>query len=101
MSKDDTIKAVAGDIEAKLPTNFDMEFAQLKYPVLWEESMNTVLCQELIKFNILLSLMRDSLVNIQKAVKGLVVMSLELEESGNQLLSIALLHCGRRDLIRL
>ena len=85
MSKDEIIQTVASGIEGKLPENFDMEFAQLKYPVLWEESMNTVLCQELIKFNILLSLMKSSLKNVQKAVKGLVVMSLELEGLGNQL----------------
>lgn len=85
MSKDDTISAVAADIASKTPPNFDMEFAQLKYPVVWEESMNTVLCQELIRFNGLLSRMRSSLANIQKAVKGLVVMSAELEVLGNSL----------------
>ena len=84
-SKDDVISSVAQDIMQKLPENFDMEFAQLKYPVLWQESMNTVLCQELIRFNNLLSLMRDSLGSIQKAVKGLVVMSSDLEVLGNQL----------------
>jgi dynein heavy chain len=84
-SKDDVISTVAMDIAAKTPENYDLEFAQLKYPVLWEESMNTVLCQELIRFNNLLSLMRSSLENIQKAVKGLVVMSSELEVLGNTL----------------
>jgi dynein heavy chain len=85
-SKDDTISAVAADIAAKTPENFDLEYAQLKYPVLWEESMNTVLYQELIRFNNLLSLVRSSLSAIQKAVKGLVVMSSELEVLGSALL---------------
>lgn len=84
-SKDDTIATNAADIASKTPENFDLEYAQLKYPVLWEESMNTVLCQELIRFNNLLSLMRSSLLDIQKAVKGLVVMSSELEVLGNAL----------------
>jgi dynein heavy chain len=84
-SKEDAILGVAKDIATKIPENFDMEYAQLKYPVLWEESMNTVLCQELIRFNNLLSKIRSTLDNIQKAVKGLVVMSSELEALGNQL----------------
>ena len=85
-SKETIISHVASDIANKLPPNFDIEFAQLKYPVRWEESMNTVLCQELIRFNNLLSLIRMSLNNIQKGVKGLLVMSDDLEILGNSLL---------------
>lgn len=44
-SKEDIISAVAADIASKIPPNFDMEAAQIRYPVRWEESMNTVLCQ--------------------------------------------------------
>ena len=84
-SKEETLLAAAKDIAGKTPENFDLEYAQLKYPVLWQESMNTVLCQELIRFNNLLSLIRSSLDNVQKAVKGLVVMSSELDVLGSQI----------------
>ena len=77
--KDDAVTTIAVDILDKLPENFDMEFAQIKYPVVWENSMHTVLCQELIRFNNLLGVCRSSLKNIQKAIKGLIVMSSELE----------------------
>ena len=85
LSKEQILTNMSQDISDKLPDNFDMEYAQLKYPVRWEESMNTVVCQELIRFNNLLSLVRDSLYNLQKAIKGLVVMSGELDELGSQL----------------
>lgn len=56
-----------------------MEAAQIRYPVRWDESMNTVLCQELQRFNNLTGAIKSSLVSIQRAVKGLVVMSADLE----------------------
>ena len=84
-SKDEAILCVAADISSKIPENFDIEFAQLKYPVRWDDSMNTVLCQELIRFNNLLSLIRSSLENLQRAVQGLIVMSSELEVLGHTL----------------
>lgn len=48
--------------------------------MLYEESMNTVLRQELIRFNRLTSVVRSTLQNMQKAMKGLVVMSADLED---------------------
>eukprot|EP00611_Tribonema_gayanum_P031946 TRINITY_DN936_c3_g1_i2.p1 TRINITY_DN936_c3_g1~~TRINITY_DN936_c3_g1_i2.p1 ORF type:complete len:262 (+),score=68.00 TRINITY_DN936_c3_g1_i2:1763-2548(+) len=62
-----------------------MEAAQLKYPVLWEDSLNTVLCQELARFNALLAVIRRSLNQIRLAIDGLVVMSAELEVLGMDL----------------
>merc|ERR1719419_2165221 len=43
------------DILSRLPPNFNMEFVEKEFPVKYEESMNTVLRQELIKFNKLIT----------------------------------------------
>jgi dynein heavy chain len=84
-TRSETINEVSNDILGKLPRNFDVELAMSKYPVVYENSMNTVLVQELIRFNRLLDVIRDSLVGLQKALKGLVVMSTALEETADQL----------------
>ncbi len=47
--------------------------------------MNTVLTQEVIRYNKLLVVMAEMLVNVQKAVKGEVVMSEELDKMATSL----------------
>ncbi|OQS06495.1 dynein heavy chain [Thraustotheca clavata] len=79
LSQEETVDAMAADILSRLPENFDMEVAAIRYPVKWNESMNTVVCQELVRFNNLLSVVRSSLKSLRKAIQGLVVMSAELE----------------------
>lgn len=83
---DNLLVIVSSEILSKLPKNFDIENATKIYPVEYSESMNTVLVQEMVRFNKLLSEVRSSLQNIQKAVKGLVIMSPALELLSSSLL---------------
>ncbi|KAH9505438.1 Dynein heavy chain 3, axonemal, partial [Bulinus truncatus] len=79
-SSQEIIEELAKDILLKIPQNFNLEEVQIKYQVNYMESMNTVLIQELIRFNSLIHVIRNSLQDVSKAIKGLVVMSSELED---------------------
>ncbi|XP_051969464.1 dynein axonemal heavy chain 3 [Xyrauchen texanus] len=85
-SPQEVVDELAEGMLAKLPPQFDNEKVSNKYPILYDESMNTVLRQELIRFNRLSLVVRRSLLNTQKALRGQVVMSAELEDVFNSLL---------------
>jgi dynein heavy chain len=84
-SKEELITEVASGILEKMPPLYDMEVAELKYPTLWEQSMNTVVTQELERFNKLNHLIVNQLAAVRKAVAGTIVMSNALETLGNSL----------------
>lgn len=85
-SNEQIVTDVATDMLNKLPPDFDVALIASKYPTDYLESMNTVLLQEVIRFRTLTKIVRESLKNIQKAMKGLVVMSAELEDVNNSIL---------------
>ena len=53
---------------------------QRKYPVDYHESMNTVLVQEITRYNKMLGIINLSLKDLSKAVKGLIVMTEPLDK---------------------
>merc|ERR550534_3188668 len=76
---EETVSEVANDILLRIKRQYDLQAIGEKYPVTYEESMNTVLVQELTRFNRLIKVIIDSLKEIQKAIKGLVLLSPQLE----------------------
>uniref|UniRef100_A0A8B9Z4J6 Dynein axonemal heavy chain 3 n=1 Tax=Bos mutus grunniens TaxID=30521 RepID=A0A8B9Z4J6_BOSMU len=79
-SPQEVVEDLAQDILSKLPNEFDLELVMKLYPVVYEESMNTVLRQELIRFNRLTEVVHRSLIDLGRAIKGQVLMSSELED---------------------
>ncbi|KAI1890876.1 hypothetical protein AGOR_G00158120 [Albula goreensis] len=84
-SREEIVEEIVTGIKDKVPEPISMEEVMRKYPILYEESMNTVLIQEVIRYNRLLVVIAQSLKDLVKALKGLVVMSSELELMANSL----------------
>ena len=70
-------------MQTRTPEAFDLEDVGKAYPTSYEESNNTVLFQECVRYNRLLVDMKLGLIDVQKALKGEVVMSEELEKMAN------------------
>ena len=84
-SMDDVLDKLCQAILSDFPKQYDLEAATQKYPVSYEESMNTVLTQELQRFNGLVKVINESLADIQKALKGLILLSSVLEKTSQSL----------------
>jgi len=84
-SWDDIIAGLAEDIPSRMPKSYDVEKALLDFPTKYEESMNTVITQELMRFNKLTAVIMKSLKEIKRAIAGLVVLSGDLEAMGNSM----------------
>ncbi|XP_043569115.1 dynein axonemal heavy chain 3-like [Chiloscyllium plagiosum] len=85
-SSSEIVQELATDILSKIPPDFVMEDVMNKYPTKYSESMNTVLVQELLHFNRLISIIRTSLTDINKAIQGLILMSSQLEDIFNSMI---------------
>lgn len=69
------IMNMLSDITSQLPSNFDIEQANEKYPIDYNESMNTVLVQEMERFNKLLTEIRRSCHELKDALFGKIAMT--------------------------
>lgn len=78
-SKEERVIQLAADVASKIPATIDYE-GTLKLMPYDKTPLDVVLLQEISRYNCLLSTIVMSLDELQKAIKGLVVMSSELEE---------------------
>lgn len=79
LTREEVINNMAKELESKTPPMYPYDDICEKFPTMYNESMNTVLCQEVIRYNKLLKVMIRMLKDVQKALVGEVVMSEELD----------------------
>jgi dynein heavy chain len=84
-SRDEQLTETVHAIMKKIPDCLSVEDVLKKYPIEYKESMSTVLVQEVVRYNRLLSVIHRSLKDVEKALKGLVVMSEALEKMCNSI----------------
>jgi dynein heavy chain len=85
MTRDEVLLATCAMIAKKTPPLFDLEYIRKTYPTTYSECMNTVLLQEAIRYNKLLERMHQSLRDLQKGIKGEMVMTESLESMADSL----------------
>ncbi|KAI8799348.1 dynein heavy chain and region D6 of dynein motor-domain-containing protein, partial [Cladochytrium replicatum] len=78
-SREEKVSAILADIAKRIPELLDYEttFKALKHDM---SPLNVVLLQEMSRYNMLLSSIQKSVAELEKGIKGLVLMSSELEE---------------------
>jgi dynein heavy chain len=85
LSQEDVMDSTAESIQQRLPKPYPLDICEEKFPTMYEESMNTVVKQECLRYNTLLWEMIKNLKDFRKAIKGLIVMTADLEALGNSM----------------
>ena len=85
VSREDVMAASAKAMEATLPPPWDVDAVFLLFPTAYDECLNTTIVQEVTRFTALGRVMVSSLKTFQLALKGLVVLSAELEAMGSSI----------------
>ncbi|KAI8896128.1 dynein heavy chain and region D6 of dynein motor-domain-containing protein [Globomyces pollinis-pini] len=78
-TREELLTDLAMMIQARVPKPFLLHVVLKKFPIEYKESMSTVLIQEVIRYNKLLATIHSTVVEMLKALKGLVVLSESLE----------------------
>ncbi|CAD8159976.1 unnamed protein product [Paramecium pentaurelia] len=84
-SFEQVLEQLVKTIMTDFPDEFNYEQATEKYPFNPKESMNTVLTQELTRFNKLINIIRKSMDDLKLALMGKILMSPQLERASRQL----------------
>lgn len=84
-SREEIIDEIAKELQGKAPPVYPYDEIIEQFPTMYNESMNTVLAQEIIRYNKLLAVMARMLKDVQRALKGEVVMSEDLESLASSL----------------
>ncbi|XP_061620043.1 LOW QUALITY PROTEIN: dynein axonemal heavy chain 2 [Phyllopteryx taeniolatus] len=80
-SREDKVLDLLADVRQTIPNLIDYESVSSHF--LDPSPLDVVLLQEIQRYNALLSMIKSSLVELEKGIKGLVVMSSSLEETFN------------------
>lgn len=78
-NQDEIMTNLANSVLDDIPDIYDVRAAELAFPVSYSQSMNTVLTQELARFNNLINTIKASLVDLKRAILGEILMSNEME----------------------
>nr|XP_060635826.1 dynein axonemal heavy chain 2 [Anolis sagrei ordinatus] len=81
-SREDKVLELSADVRSKIPEEIDYE-GTCKVLSTDPSPLNVVLLQEIQRYNSLLQVIRSSLLELEKGIQGLVVMSTDLEEIFN------------------
>ena len=90
-TSEEIVQDMAREIVGNMPKIMDLKRAHIKTFEITSQglmvSLGVFVGQEIDRFNVLLKVMRSSLINLDKAIEGTVVMSMELEMMFNDFLN--------------
>jgi dynein heavy chain len=80
------VRTTLQQILKMLPENFNLDAVRELYPISYVKCMNTVLIQEILRYNTLLSAIKSSSQDLINASEGTIVMTAPLEDMADKLL---------------